>query len=193
MATILGLSGSLRRGSFNTMLLRAAAGMVPAGTTIEIGSIEGIPLYNFDVEQEGIPDAVEQLKARIVATHGLLLASPEYNGSIPGVLKNAIDWLSRPPSEIPKVFRERPVGVIGATPGAGGTGLAQIGWLAVLRTLGMAPWFGARVTAARVRDVFDADGRLVDETLRGQLQTYVNGFAKYVESCSQVRGPSRLA
>lgn len=156
--------------------------MAPAGTTIEIGSIEGIPLYNGDVEEaEGIPDAVQRLKDRIVAADGLLLVSPEYNGSVPGVLKNAVDWLSRPPADIPKVFRDRPVGVIGASPGPGGTGLAQIGWLAVLRTLGTAPYFGARVTAARVRDVFDADGRIVDETVRGQLQTFVNGFAKFVE------------
>jgi chromate reductase len=186
VATILGLSGSLRRGSFNTMLLRAAAGMAPAGTTIEIGSIEGIPLYNGDVESsEGIPLSVQQLKDQIVATNGVLLVTPEYNGSIPGVLKNAIDWLSRPPSDIPKVFRDRPFGVIGATPGPGGTGLAQIGWLAVLRTLGTAPWFGARVATARVKDMFDAEGRLTDETVRGQLQTFVNGFAKFVEDRSR--------
>jgi NAD(P)H-dependent FMN reductase len=181
MATILGLSGSLRRGSFNTMLLRAAAEMAPEGTTIEIGSIEGIPLYNQDVEEQGIPQAVQALKERVVATDGLLLVSPEYNNSIPGVMKNAIDWLSRPPKDVPRMFRDRPVGVIGATPGSGGTTLAQIAWLAVLRTLGTAPWFGARVHAAKARDLFDANGRLTDETVRGQLQTFVNGFAKYVD------------
>ena len=181
MAAILGLSGSLRRGSFNTLLLRAAAEMAPAGTTIEIGSIEGIPLYNQDVEDQGIPQAVQALKERVIATDGLLLVSPEYNNSIPGVMKNAIDWLSRPPTDVPRMFRDRPVGVIGATPGAGGTALAQLAWLPVLRTLGTAPWFGARVMAARARDVFDAEGRLVDETVLGQLQTYVNGFAKYVD------------
>jgi chromate reductase, NAD(P)H dehydrogenase (quinone) len=182
MALILGLSGSLRRGSFNTMLLRAASEMAPAGTTIEIGSIEGIPLYNGDVEEQGIPAAVQQLKDRVAAADGLLLVTPEYNGSIPGVMKNAIDWLSRPAADIRRVFRDRPVGVIGASPGPGGTGLAQIAWLAVLRTLGTAPWFGARVTAARVRDAFDADGRLIDETIRGQLQTFVKGFAAYVDA-----------
>ena len=181
MSTIIGISGSLRRGSFNTMLLRAAAGMTPEGTTIEIASIDGIPLYHGDVESErGIPAPVQQLKDRIAAADGVLLVTPEYNGSIPGVMKNAIDWLSRPAADIPRVFRERPVGVIGATPGPGGTGLAQIAWLAVLRTLGTNPWFGARVTVARARDVFDADGRLVDDTVRGQLQTYVNGFTTFV-------------
>ena len=181
MASILGLSGRLRRGSFNTMLLKAAAEMAPEGTTIEIGSIEGIPLYNQDVEDQGIPQAVQALKERVIATDGLLLVSPEYNNSIPGVMKNAIDWLSRPPKDVPRMFRDRPVGVIGATPGMGGTALAQLAWLAVLRTLGTAPWFGARVHAAKARDLFDAEGRLVDETVRGQLQAFVNGFAKYVD------------
>ena len=181
MAAILGISGSLRRGSFNALLLRAAAEMAPAGTTIEIGSIEGIPLYNQDVEDQGIPQAVQTLKERVIATDGLLLVSPEYNNSIPGVMKNAIDWLSRPPKDVPRVFRDRPVGLIGATPGAGGTALAQLAWLAVFRTLGTAPWFGGRVHAAKARDLFDADGRLIDETVRGQLQTFVNGFAKYVD------------
>ena len=181
MATILGVPGSLRRGSFNAMLLRAAAEMAPGGTTIEIGSIEGIPLYDQDVEDQGIPAAVQALKERVIATDGLLLVSPEYNNSIPGVMKNAIDWLSRPPQDVPKVFRERPVGVIGATPGAGGTALAQLAWLPVLRTLGTAPWFGARVHAAKARDIFDANGRLTDETVRGQLQNFVNGFAHFVE------------
>jgi len=181
VAAILGISGSLRRGSFNALLLRAAAEMAPAGTTIEIGSIEGIPLYNQDVEDQGIPQAVQALKERVIATDGLLLVSPEYNNSIPGVMKNAIDWLSRPPKDVPRVFRDRPVGLIGATPGAGGTALAQLAWLAVFRTLGTAPWFGGRVHAAKARDLFDADGRLIDETVRGQLQTFVNGFAKYVD------------
>ena len=181
MAAILGISGSLRRGSFNALLLRAAAEMAPAGTTIEIGSIEGIPLYNQDVEDQGIPQAVQTLKERVIATDGLLLVSPEYNNSMPGVMKNAIDWLSRPPKDVPRVFRDRPVGLIGATPGAGGTALAQLAWLAVFRTLGTAPWFGGRVHAAKARDLFDADGRLIDETVRGQLQTFVNGFAKYVD------------
>jgi chromate reductase len=187
VATIIGLSGSLRRASFNTMLLRAAAEMAPAGTTIEIASIEGIPLYNGDVEAEqGIPPPVQQLKDRIAAADGLLLVTPEYNNSIPGVMKNAIDWLSRPQSDIARVFRSRPVGLIGATPGPGATIASQLAWLAVLRVLGTSPWFGARVTVARAKDVFDPEGRLVDETILGQLQTFVDGFAKFVEEHRRV-------
>jgi NAD(P)H-dependent FMN reductase len=181
MPTIIGISGSLRRASFNTMLLRAATEMAPSGTTIEIASIEGIPLYNGDDEAEkGIPDAVQRLKDRIAGADGLLIVTPEYNGSIPGVVKNAIDWLSRPATDIGRVFRDRPVGIIGASPGPGGTALAQVAWLGVLRILGAAPWFGGRLTVARARDVFDADGRITDEAVRGQLQAFVNGFTSFV-------------
>ncbi len=96
MATILGLSGSLRRGSFNTALLRAAAGQMPEGSDLKIGTIEGIPLYNADLEAGGLPQAVVELKRQIQTCDGLLLATPEYNNSIPGVFKNAVDWASRP-------------------------------------------------------------------------------------------------
>jgi len=181
MATIVGISGSLRQGSFNSMLLRAAAAIAPAGTTIEIASIRGIPLYDGDLEAEsGIPAAVRVLKEQIVAADGLLLVTPEYNNSIPGVLKNAIDWLSRPPVEISRVFGGRPVGVIGATPGPGGTLLSQAAWLPVLRTLGTLPWFGGRVLISGASKVFDEQGALQDATVRGQLEKYVTGFAQFV-------------
>jgi NAD(P)H-dependent FMN reductase len=116
--TLVGLSGSLRRESFNTLLLRAAQRLCPDGTTLDVQSIESVPLYNFDVEQaDGIPAAVTELKDAIAAADGLLIATPEYNNSIPGVLKNAIDWLSRPADDIPRVFGQRPVAIIGASPG----------------------------------------------------------------------------
>src|SRR5262245_57746832 len=105
MVTIVGLSGSLRRGSFNSALLRAAATLVPAGAEITIASIREIPLYDGEVEErEGIPPAVGALKDAIAAAAGLLIATPEYNNSLPGVLKNAIDWLTRPTSDIKRVF-----------------------------------------------------------------------------------------
>ncbi|PYS08933.1 MAG: NADPH-dependent FMN reductase, partial [Acidobacteria bacterium] len=101
MSIIIGISGSLRRGSFNTALLRNAAELMPNGTELRIESIEGIPLYNGDVEAtEGIPKRAAELKRAIAESNGLLLATPEYNNSIPGVFKNAIDWFSRPPSDI---------------------------------------------------------------------------------------------
>jgi chromate reductase len=179
--TIVGISGSLRQASFNSMLLRAAAELAPSGTTIDIVSIAGIPLYDGDVEaSEGIPPAVQQLKDVIAASDGLLIATPEYNNSVPGVLKNAIDWLTRPPADIPRVFRDRPVALMGATPGAGGTNLAQAAWLPVLRTLGTAPWFGGRLGVPNAAKVFDQDGRIIDDAIRTRLQTFVNGFAGYV-------------
>ena len=181
MATITGLPGSLRRGSFNLMLLRAAAELTPSGTVIEITSIREIPLYDGDVEaSQGIPPAVDALKARIVAADGLLIATPEYNNSIPGVLKNAIDWLSRPPADIPRVFGSRPVAIMGASPGLFGTTLAQAAWLPVLRTLGMAPWFGGRMMVSNAAKVFDQDGRLIDDAVRERLRKFVNGFAAFV-------------
>lgn len=180
MTTIIGIAGSLRRGSLNAKLLAAAAELAPTGVTIDIASIVGIPLYDGDLEQErGIPEPVRELKDRIARAQGLLLVTPEYNHSMPGVFKNALDWLSRPSSDIKRVFGGRPVAVTGATPGRGGTALAQTAWLPVLRTLGMAPWFGARLQVQSAQEVFDAEGRVTDEKVRAQLQSFVSGFAEF--------------
>jgi len=165
------------------MLLRAAVEAVPAGSTIQIESIRDIPLYDGDVEAEqGIPQAVQHLKARIVAADGLLIVTPEYNNSMPGVLKNTIDWLSRPPADIPRVFRGRPVAIMGATPGQGGTLLSQAAWLPVVRTLGMRPWFEGRVNVSGAGKVFDTDGRVADEATRDRVRTFVEGFAAFADS-----------
>ena len=120
------------------------------------------------------------LKERVVAADGLLLVSPEYNNGIPGVFKNAIDWLSRPSSDIERVFGDRPVGVIGATPGRGGTAMAQAGWLPVLRTLGTQLYTGGRLQVAGAGKVFDDHGAIVDDTVRKLLEAYMQGFATFV-------------
>ena len=181
MLTIIGLSGSLRAGSYNASLLRAAQESAPEGVDLQIASIRDIPLYDGDVEaSSGIPKPVAQLKDRIAAADGLLLVTPEYNNSIPGTFKNAIDWLSRPPSDVPRVFRNRPVALIGATPGRGATNLAQAAWLPVLRTLGTRPWFGGRLAVAEAGKVFDAAGALVDDRVRTQLGTFMSGFAQFI-------------
>jgi NAD(P)H-dependent FMN reductase len=181
MAKLIGLSGSLRKGSFNTALLRAAAGLMPAGSELSVRTLHGIPLYDGDIEAaQGIPQIVAELKDAIAAADGLLLVTPEYNNSIPGVFKNAIDWLSRPAADIPRVFGGKPVAVTGASPGPFGTLLSQTAWLQVLRTLGTNPWFGGRLLVSRAGSVFDASGAVTDDKVKEQLQKFVTGFVDFV-------------
>jgi chromate reductase, NAD(P)H dehydrogenase (quinone) len=188
MSTIVGISGSLRHGSYNAALLRAAVELAPAGLAIEVVSIRDFPLYDGDVEAEhGVPEPVAVAKERIAAADGLLLATPEYNNSIPGVFKNAIDWLSRPPKDVPRVFGGKPVGLVGATPGPGGTILAQAAWLPVLRTLGAELWSGPRVYVSNAAKVFDSSGRLVDEGIRATVARHLAGFSEFVARAGRSR------
>jgi chromate reductase, NAD(P)H dehydrogenase (quinone) len=181
MTRIVGISGSLRQASYNTALLRAAAAMVPAGGEMDVRSIRGIPLYDGDVEAaEGVPAAAAALKDAIAASDGFLLVTPEYNNSIPGVFKNAIDWLSRPPADIKRVFGGKPVALIGASPGAFGTILSQNAWLPVLRTLGAELWTGQRLLVSRASAVFDAQGALTDAKIADLLRGFVEGFFAHV-------------
>jgi NAD(P)H-dependent FMN reductase len=179
--TILALSGSLRRGSYNTALLRAAAPLMPADSVLQIRTLHDIPLYDGDVETaSGIPAGVVALKDAIVAADGLLMATPEYNNGIPGVFKNTIDWLSRPPEDAKRVFNGRPVVLIGASTGPFGTILSQAAWLPVLRTLGTRYWTGSRLLVSRSKQVFDEAGALQDAKIREQLQAFLEGFVSYV-------------
>ncbi|WP_420464930.1 NADPH-dependent FMN reductase [Panacagrimonas sp.] len=180
MTKLLGISGSLRKASYNTALLRAAQGLVPPDVELELVTLHGIPLYDGDLEQaEGIPEAVTALKQKVLACHGLLIATPEYNNGMPGVLKNALDWLSRPPKESASVFGDRAVALLGATPGGMGTVSAQAAWLPVLKALGVRTWSGGRLLASRAGQLFDDQGALSDETMRKQLQVFVAGFAAF--------------
>jgi chromate reductase len=119
---ILGISGSLRKGSFNTMALRAAQKLLPQGAAMETAEIGNLPLYNDDVRAAGFPPAVQALRDKIAAADALLIVTPEYNYSIPGVLKNAIDWASRPPDQ---PFNNKAIAIMGASPGMIGTARAQ--------------------------------------------------------------------
>jgi chromate reductase, NAD(P)H dehydrogenase (quinone) len=180
MTKVLGISGSLRRGSHNSALLRAATKLVPPEVALETATIRGIPLYDYDVEVQGIPAAVTQLKEAIVAADGVLLVTPEYNNSIPGVFKNAIDWLSRPPADARRVFGGKPFAIIGASAGNWGTILSQSAWLPVLRTLGTLPWFGGRLLVPRAASVFDEAGNLKDAAVEEQLKQFLAGFVSFL-------------
>ncbi len=183
MSKILGISGSLRSKSFNTALLRVAAELTPADCEIEVGSIKGIPLYDGDLESaEGAPPVVTALRERLLATDALLLATPEYNGSLPGVLKNAIDWLSRPAQDKRRPFSGRAVGMMGATPGRMGTVFSQTAWLQVFRSLGMRPWFGKTVYVGGASRLFDDAGNLTDEPTRERVRDYLEGFADFLKT-----------
>lgn len=183
MTKLVGIAGSLRSHSFNRGLIHAAAELMPHGAQLSVYGIEGIPLYNADDEgTSGLPEAVTILKEAIASADGLLLATPEYNNGIPGVFKNAIDWLSRPADDIQRIFGDRPVAVIGASPGGFGTILSQDAWLPVLRTLGTRTWFGGRMMVSRAGQLFDAEGRLTDEVTRSRLKDFMAGFVKFAEN-----------
>ena len=188
---LVGIAGSLRQGSFNRALLRAAATLMPDGATLTIHTIEDIPLYNGDRENaDGIPEPVTILKDAIAASDGLLIATPEYNNSLPGVLKNAIDWLSRPPSDIERVFHGRPVALIGASAGGYGTILSQNAWLPVLRTLRADFWSEGRLLVSRAQNVVAENGEISDEKTLEQLRTFVHDFAAFAASSQRACPPS---
>jgi chromate reductase, NAD(P)H dehydrogenase (quinone) len=180
MTKIIGIAGSLRAGSYNASLLRAATALMPDDSVLEVGTIRGIPLYDGDVEAaEGVPPAVATLRDQIANADGVLIVSPEYNNSMPGVLKNAIDWLSRQSANADQTFGDRPFAVIGASPGGFGTILAQNAWLPVLRTLGTRQWFGGRLMVSRAGSVFNEAGDLIDDKVKAQLKQFMQGFVTF--------------
>jgi NAD(P)H-dependent FMN reductase len=185
MTKVLGISGSLRRGSYNSALLKAATALMPEGATLEVASIRGVPLYDGDVEAQGIPPSVNQLKEAVVAADGVLLVTPEYNNGIPGVFKNTIDWLSRPPTDARRVFGGRRFALIGASPGPFGTVMSQAAWLPVLRTLGAQLWTGGRLQVARANNVFGEGGALKDAAIEEALKQFLAGYVAYLRRVPQ--------
>ncbi len=180
MTTIIGLAGSARARSYNRALLRAAIERAPEGVTIVEESIRGVPLYDGDEEAEhGVPARVEELKEKVAAADGLLLVTPEYNHTIPGAFKNTIDWMTRPAKDVPRVFHNKPVGIIGATISRVGTVRAQEAWLPVLKTLNTRPFFGAVLEVARAQDVFDDELTLADANIEKLLVKYVEHFVTF--------------
>jgi chromate reductase len=184
MTKLIGISGSLRKASFNTTLLKTAMTLAPDGVTFTSGTIEGIPLYNADVEREGVPEAVQVLKDQIAAADGVILFTPEYNNSMPGVFKNAIDWVSSSMTGAPNVFAGRAFAIAGTSPGPFGTLLSQNAWLSVLRTLGADLWSGKRLMLPKAGSLFDKEGHLIDEEAKARLKGFVEAFAGYVAAKS---------
>ena len=179
---LLGLSGSLRKASFNTGLLRAAVELVPDGVVLQAETLHGVPLYDADLEAtEGVPPAVAALKTALGAADGLLMVTPEYNSGVPGVFKNAIDWMSRPPGGL-ALFKGKRVAVIGASAGGFGTISAQDHWLPVMKKLGAEVWAGGSLLASRSGDLFDAEGQLTDGPTRKRLAEFLAGFAASLKS-----------
>jgi len=181
MTHLLALVGSARGASFNLHLARAARALAPDDARLDVATIADVPLYNQEREEgEGVPAVVDALKERVVEADGLLIVTPEYNHSIPGPLKNALDWLSRPPGDVARVFGGKPTAMMGATPGGGGTRFAQAALLPVLHTLGTRPWFGGQLYVAGAGDLFDDDMQLTDEDTRAQLREHLEGFVGFV-------------
>jgi chromate reductase len=173
---VLGISGSLRKNSYNTMALRAAQKLAPAGITVEDHYLHDIPLYNDDVRATGYPAPIQRLRERMAAADALLFVTPEYNFSVPGVLKNAIDWASRPPDQ---PFNEKPVAIMGASPGVTGTSRAQYHLRQMFVFLNAFPVNKPEVFIGGAAQKFDAEGNLTDEATQGFVRQLLESLAAW--------------
>lgn len=174
---VLGIAGSLRRGSDNRGLIRAAAELAPDGIEVVPLEMDLIPLYNAGLEAHGDPKSVERLKQAIAEADALLVATPEYNRGIPSPLKNAIDWASRPPGSA--VLKDKPIAIVGASPGQGGTARAQAQLRETFAFIGSAVLPSPEVLIPRATSKFDADGNLTDLVARLQIREMVRALAMW--------------
>jgi chromate reductase len=172
---LLGISGSLRSHSYNSGALRAVAALIPEGTTFSIASLADLPFYNADVEQRGLPPSVERFRAEVAAADALIFATPEYNFSVSGVLKNALEWLSRPPD--PPAFG-KPCAIFGASASPLGTARGQFQLRHICLSLNMLPVNVPHVDITDAKPKFDAESKLIDQPsidslrqLLGELRT----------------------
>ena len=173
---ILGIAGSLRQGSYNRAALRVAQQVAPTGTTIELFDLDGIPPFNQDLEQ-AVPEKVTQFKARIRAADAILFSTAEYNYSIPGVLKNAIDWASRPHGA--SAWKGKPAAIMGASAGTQGTSRAQYHLRQVFIFLDMMALVQPEVMIANAHEKFDASGNLTDEKTRGYIKKLIEALVAW--------------
>lgn len=176
---VLAICGSLRKGSYNRAALKVAAESLPAGMALDqYDRLAEIPSYNEDVRQQGFPPVIQDLRQRIKAADGLLFVTPEYNYSMPGVLKNAIDWASRPPDQ---PFAGKPVAMMGASGGMFGTARAQYHLRQTCVFLDMIPLNKPEVMIAQAQNKFDAQGRLIDEPTRKFIQELMAALAAWIK------------
>jgi chromate reductase len=179
MFRVIGIAGSLRQGSLNRALLRAAAELAPATLEVVPHELAEVPLYNADVEAVSVPPAVHELRAVVIEADAILIATPEYNHGVPGVLKNAIDWLSRPPRA--SALNRKPCGIIGASPGMTGTARAQSQLRQALVFTNTPAMPQPEVLVATAHTKFDSDGHLTDEATRQHLALFLAELVKWIE------------
>ena len=175
---VLGFAGSLRRASYNRALLAAAQAAAPAGMTIETFDLAQVPLYDGDVEAKGDPPGVVAFKAAIAAADGLLMDTPEYNHGVPGVMKNAVDWASRPPQGAP--LSGKPAGIIGASPGITGSARGQSQLRQAFEFTNSYAMPQPELLVFKAHEKFDAEGRLTDTATGEYLQRYLVAFGDWV-------------
>jgi chromate reductase len=179
---ILGIAGSLRRESYNRAVLRAAGELLPAGAKLDPFELEGIPLFNQD-QETSLPPVVAELKRRVRAADAVLFVTPEYNASVPGVLKNAIDWATRPAGD--NSWRGKPAAIAGASVGSFGTVRAQYHLRQIMVGIEMIPLNRPEVTIARAPERFDAKGQLSDETSRKLLRDLLDALVGWTRKLAQ--------
>jgi chromate reductase len=175
--SILAIAGSLRRNSYNAAALRAADQIAPPAMQIAIFDIGSIPLYNEDIRTTHLPSSVADLREQVKQADGVLIATPEYNYSVPGVLKNALDWASRPPDQ---PFDQKPVAIIGASPSPMGSSRAQYHLRQILGGLNAFVMPKPEVIIAHASQRFDIQGQLIDETTREALRKHLEAFANFI-------------
>jgi chromate reductase len=175
--SILAIAGSLRRNSYNAAALRAADQIAPPAMQIAIFDIGSIPLYNEDIRTTHLPSYVADLRAQVKQADGVLIATPEYNYSVPGVLKNALDWASRPPDQ---PFDQKPVAIIGASPSPMGSSRAQYHLRQILGGLNAFVMPKPEVIIAHASQRFDIQGQLIDEATREALRKHLEAFANFI-------------
>lgn len=187
VANVIAISGSLRKASYNMAALCAAQRMQPDGMRIEILEYADVPVYNGDIEAAGLPESVKRVRAQVTAADAILIATPEYNYSIPGVLKNVIDWMSRKDPDNPgqplPLFH-KPLGIIGASVGQFGTTRAQLHLRQICVYTNMVPLNQPEVLIAHAHDRFDESGEITDASTRDFVASFLDAFLLWTRHVS---------